>query len=139
MTELRKPDDRFPALPHQGANVMNAPQQDGSLLNDDLRASAKALRLALEPFLDVRPVMSISRLIAFLMVVENEGRTMTEYARDADVRTTVMVKELVRLSSRLINDQPGPGLLERRRDAVNVTEKGRALLDRIGKLERHDD
>ena len=48
-----------------------------------------------------------------------------------------MVNELIRLSSRLINDQPGPDLLERRQDphdprimAVNLTQKGRALLAR---------
>ena len=48
-----------------------------------------------------------------------------------------MVNELIRLSSKLINDQPGPDLLERRHDphdprimAVNLTEKGRALLAR---------
>ena len=48
-----------------------------------------------------------------------------------------MVNELIRLSSRLVNDQSGPDLLERRRDshdprimAVNLTEKGRALLAR---------
>ena len=50
---------------------------------------------------------------------------------------TVMVNELIRLSSRLVNDQPDPDLLERRHDphdprimAVNPTEKGRALLAR---------
>ena len=106
-------------------------------MNDDIRAKAKALRLALEPFRDVRPVMSINRLIAFLTVAESEGKSITEYAKDAGVSNTVMVNELIRLSSRLINDQPGPDLLERRQDlhdprimAVNLTEKGRALLAR---------
>ena len=42
-------------------------------MNDDIRAKAKALRLALEPFRDVRPVMSIDRLIAFLTVAESEA------------------------------------------------------------------
>ena len=53
------------------------------------------------------------------------------------VSNTVMVNELIRLSSRLVNDQPDPDLLERRHDphdprimAVNLTEKGRALLTR---------
>jgi DNA-binding MarR family transcriptional regulator len=125
---------------------MNAPQQDKSLLNDDLRASAKALRLALEPFCDLQRRMPIDRVIAFLTVVESEGKTITEYASDAGVSTTVMVNELVRLSSRLIRNQPGPDLLERHRNprdprimGVYVTEKGRALLNKIGKLERHDD
>ena len=76
-------------------------------MNDDIRAKAKALRLALEPFRDVRPVMSINRLIAFLMVAESEGKSITEYAQDAGVSNTVMVNELIRLSSRLTNDQPG--------------------------------
>jgi DNA-binding MarR family transcriptional regulator len=106
-------------------------------MSDDMRAKAKALRLALEPFRDVRPVMSINRLIAFLMVAESEGKTITEYAQDAAVSNTVMVNELIRLSSKLVNNQPGPGLLERRADphdprnmAVSLTEKGRALLAR---------
>ena len=106
-------------------------------MNDDIRAKAKALRLALESFRDVRPVMSINRLIAFLRVAESEGKTMTEYARDAGVSNTDMVNELVRLSSRLINNQLGPDLIERRSDphdprimAVNLTEKGRTLLAR---------
>ena len=106
-------------------------------MNDDFRAKAKALRLALEPFRDVRPVMSINRLIAFLRIAESEGKSITEYAQDAGVKNSLMVNELIRLSSRLINDQPGPDLLERRQDlhdprimAVNLTEKGRALLAR---------
>jgi DNA-binding MarR family transcriptional regulator len=106
-------------------------------MNDDIRAKAKALRLALEPFRDVRPVMSINRLIAFLRIAESEGKSITEYAQDAGVSNTVMVNELIRLSSKLINNQPGPDLLERRRDphdprimAVNLTQKGRALLAR---------
>src|SRR6516162_7258637 len=106
-------------------------------MNDDFRAKVKALRLALEPFRDVRPVMSINRLIAFLRIAESEGKSITEYAQDAGVSNTVMVNELIRLSSKLINDQRGPNLLERRRDphdsrimAVNLTEKGRALLVR---------
>jgi DNA-binding MarR family transcriptional regulator len=106
-------------------------------MNDNIRAKAKALRLALEPFRDVRPVMSINRLIAFLRIAESEGKSITEYAQDAGVSNTVMVNELIRLSSKLINDQRGPNLLERRRDphdsrimAVNLTEKGRALLVR---------
>ena len=85
----------------------------------------------------MRPVMSINRLIAFLRVAESEGKTMTEYARDAGVSNTDMVNELVRLSSRLINNQLGPDLIERRSDphdprimAVNLTQKGRALLAR---------
>jgi DNA-binding MarR family transcriptional regulator len=106
-------------------------------MNEDMRAQAKALRLALEPFRDVRPAMSINRLIAFLMVAESEGRSISEYARDAGVSNAVMVQELIRLSSKLINNQPGPDLLERRADAhdprimaVNLTGKGRALLAR---------
>ena len=43
-------------------------------MNDDIRPKAKALRLALESFRDVRPVMSINRLIAFLRVAESEAR-----------------------------------------------------------------
>ena len=106
-------------------------------MNDDIRAKAKALRLALEPFRDVRPVMSINRLIAFLRIAESEGKSITEYAQDAGVKNSLMVNELIRLSLKLINDQRGPNLLERRRDphdprimAVNLTEKGRALLTR---------
>jgi DNA-binding MarR family transcriptional regulator len=106
-------------------------------MNDDIRAKAKALRLALEPFRDVRPVMSINRLIAFLRIAESEGKSITEYAQDAGVSNTAMVNELIRLSSKLIHDQRGPDLLERRGDpndprimAVNLTEKGRALLAR---------
>ena len=106
-------------------------------MNDDIRAKAKALRLALEPFRDVRPVMSINRLIAFLRIAESEGKSITEYAQDAGVSNTVMVNELIRLSSKLVNNQPGPDLLGRRADphdprimAVNLTQKGRALLAR---------
>ena len=106
-------------------------------MNDDIRAKAKALRLALEPFRDVRPVMSINRVIAFLRIAESEGKSITEYAQDAGVSNTVMVNELIRLSSKLIRNQPGPDLLERRSDphdprtmAVNLTEKGRVLLAR---------
>jgi len=106
-------------------------------MNDDIRAKAKALRLALEPFRDVRPVMSINRLIAFLRIAESEGKSITEYAQDAGVKNSVLVSELIRLSSKLINDQPGPDLVERRQDphdprimAVNLTDKGRALLAR---------
>jgi len=93
--------------------------------------------LALEAFRDVRPVISVNRLIAFLRIAESEGKSITEYAQDAGASNTVMVNELIRLSSKLSNDQPGPDLVERRQDphdprimAVNLTEKGRALLAR---------
>jgi DNA-binding MarR family transcriptional regulator len=119
---------------HQPARSLASMEES---MNDDIRAQAKALRLALEPFRDVRPVMSINRLIAFLIVAESEGKSITEYARDAGVSNAVMVQELIRLSSRLVNNQPGPDLLERRADAhdprtmaVNLTGKGRALLAR---------
>ena len=126
--------------PRPGIRIIELARSPASMeerMNDDFRAKAKALRLALEPFRDVRPVMSINRLIAFLRIAESEGKSITEYAQDAGVKNSLMVNELIRLSSRLINDQPGPDLLERRQDlhdprimAVNLTEKGRALLAR---------
>ena len=126
--------------PRPGIRIIELARSPASMeerMNDDIRAKAKALRLALEPFRDVRPVMSINRLIAFLRIAESEGKSITEYAQDAGVKNSLMVNELIRLSSRLINDQPGPDLLERRQDphdprimAVNLTEKGRALLAR---------
>ena len=126
--------------PRPGIRIIELARSPASMeerMNDDFRAKAKTLRLALEPFRDVRPVMSINRLIAFLRIAESEGKSITEYAQDAGVKNSLMVNELIRLSSRLINDQPGPDLLERRQDphdprimAVNLTQKGRALLAR---------
>ena len=109
-----------------------------SLLSDDVRQAAKALRLALEPFVELNPNIPASYIITFLTVAEKEGRPVSEYANEVGMFKAVMTRHLLDLGERNRHGDEGMNVIEQRRDRVDlrinrsfINEKGAALLSKV--------
>jgi DNA-binding MarR family transcriptional regulator len=109
-----------------------------SLLSDEVRQAAKALRLALEPFVALNPTMPASYIISFLTVAEKEGRAVSEYANEVGLYKAVMTRHLLDLGERDRRGGEGMMIIEQRRDKKDlrinrsfVNEKGAALLSKV--------
>jgi len=112
-----------------------------SLLSDDTRQAAKALRLALEPFVALNPTIPASYIISFLTVAEKEGRPVGEYANEVCIYKAVMTRHLLDLGERDRDGGEGMNIIEQRRDKqdlrVNrtfINEKGAALLSTVRRV-----
>jgi DNA-binding MarR family transcriptional regulator len=109
-----------------------------SHLSDETRQAAKALRLALEPFVALNPTIPASYIISFLTVAENEGQPVNEYAKEVGVYKAVMTRHLLDLGERDRRGEEGMNVLEQKRDKQDlrinrtfVNEKGAALLSKV--------
>jgi DNA-binding MarR family transcriptional regulator len=109
-----------------------------SLLSDETRQAAKALRLAIEPFVELNPTIPASYIISFLTVAEKEGRPVSEYANEVGVYKAVMTRHLLDLGERDRRGEEGMNIVEQKRDRkdlrVNrsfISEKGANLLSRV--------
>jgi DNA-binding MarR family transcriptional regulator len=109
-----------------------------SLLSDETRQAAKALRLALEPFVALNPTMPASYIISFLSVAEKEGRPVSEYANEVGLFKAVMTRHLLDLGERDRRGEEGMNIIEQRRDRKDlrinrsfISEKGAALLSKV--------
>lgn len=123
---------------HIGGAVNKTPIGYKSLLSDETRQAAKALRLALEPFVALNPTIPASYIISFLTVAENEGQPVSEYAREVGVYKAVMTRHLLDLGERDRRGEEGMNIVEQKRDKVDlrinrsfVNEKGAALLSKV--------
>jgi hypothetical protein len=109
-----------------------------SLLSDEARQAAKALRLALEPFVQLNPNIPASYIISFLTVAEKEGRPVSEYANEVGMLKAVMTRHLLDLGERDRHGGEGMNVIEQRRDRVDlrinrsfINEKGATLLSKV--------
>jgi hypothetical protein len=109
-----------------------------SLLSDDVRQAARALRLAIEPFVELNPNIPASYIISFLTVAEKEGRPVSEYANDVGMFKAVMTRHLLDLGARDRHGGEGMNVIEQKRDRVDlrinrsfINEKGAALLSKV--------
>jgi DNA-binding MarR family transcriptional regulator len=109
-----------------------------SLLSDDARQAAKALRLALEPFVDLNPNIPASYIISFLTVAEKEGRPVSGYATEVGLLKPVMTRHLLDLGERDRHGGEGMNVIEQRRDRQDlriirsfISEKGATLLSKV--------
>jgi hypothetical protein len=116
----------------------NTPVGYKSLVSDDVRQAAKALRLALEPFVAMNPTMPASYIVSFLAVAEKEGLPVNEYAKEAGVYKAVMTRHLLDLGHRDRKGEEGMNIIEQRRDTKDlrinrsfVSEKGATLLSKV--------
>jgi hypothetical protein len=75
--------------------------------------AAKALRRALEPFVELYPTMPVSYAISFLAVAEKEGRPVNEYASEVGVNKAVMTRHLLDLGERDRHGGEGMGIHRR--------------------------
>jgi DNA-binding MarR family transcriptional regulator len=112
-----------------------------SLMTPQREATAKALFLALEPFVKVNPNMSMQNFMTFLRVASGEGRGVTEYANDAQVWKTVMTRHLLDLGDRDRHGDDGLDFItqvhDRKDKRINrawVAHKGAAFLDSAHKV-----
>jgi DNA-binding MarR family transcriptional regulator len=118
--------------------AVNIPAGYKSHLTDEVRQAAKALRLALEPFVALNPTIPASYIISFLAVAEKEGRPVNEYATELGVYKAVMTRHLLDLGERDRRGEEGMNVIEQRRDKVDlrinrsfISEKGAALLSKV--------
>ena len=109
-----------------------------SLLSDETRQAAKALRLAIEPFVALNPNIPASYIISFLTVAEKEGLPVNEYAKEVGLLKAVMTRHLLDLGERDRHGGEGLNIVEQKRDRqdlrVNrtfISEKGAALLSKV--------
>ena len=109
-----------------------------SLLSDEARQAAKALRLAIEPFVQLNPTIPASYIISFLTVAEKEGRPVSEYANEVGMLKAVMTRHLLDLGERDRHGNEGMNVIEQRRDRQDlrinrsfINEKGAALLSKV--------
>jgi DNA-binding MarR family transcriptional regulator len=109
-----------------------------SLLSDEVRQAAKALRLALEPFVALNPNIPASYIVSFLAVAEKEGRPVGEYANEVGLFKAVMTRHLLDLGERDRHGGEGLNIIEQKRDRQDlrinrtfISEKGAALLSKV--------
>ena len=106
------------------------------------RASdARRLLLAIRPLADVRSPMPLSYLKTFLLVASEEGRGVSEIARDfgiAHERRRIMTRFIQNLTKKPRKLHRGLDLLEvrphptiKRKKAIFLSDKGRDLLAKM--------
>lgn len=107
-------------------------------LSDEEKAYVRALMLALEPFRDIRTTMPLQYVYTFLQIAVDEGKTATEYAKNAGVSVTVMTRHMLDIGDRNRAQEEGFGLITHDRDPndlrrhhARVTPIGKALIRRI--------
>lgn len=101
-------------------------------------ALARALLSTTDPWFELRNDMPAQYIRTFLMVAAEEGLGVGDYARKAGVAKSVMSRHVLDLGDFNRKREPGFELLEqhvdimeRRRHAIYLTPKGRALLERM--------
>jgi DNA-binding MarR family transcriptional regulator len=107
-------------------------------LSDIDRKAARTALSILEPFRAIRGTMPLQYVAAFLLVAEEEGLGVGDYARRAGVSVSVMSRHLLDIGERNRNMEQGFGLvtyranpMELRKHEYMLTDKGRALLHQI--------
>jgi hypothetical protein len=102
---------------------------------------ARRLLLAIKPLADVRSPMPLSYLKTFLLVASEEGRGVSEIARDfgiAHERRRIMTRFIQNLTKKPRKLHRGLDLLEvrahptiKRKKAIFLSTKGRNLLSKM--------
>lgn len=107
-------------------------------LTEDESKSVKAILGAHEPFRALRSTMPLQYITAFLLVAEEEGLGVVDYAKRAGVSTSVMSRHLLDIGERDRYMEEGFGLvtsranpMELRKHEFYLTDKGRALVHQI--------
>lgn len=107
-------------------------------LSEEDRKSVHGLLGALEPFRSLRQTMPLQYVTAFLLVAEEEGMGVGDYAKRAGVSVSVMSRHLLDIGERNRDMEAGFGLvtyrsnpMELRKHEYFLTDKGRATLHKI--------
>lgn len=105
-------------------------------LSEEEKAFARSLRLALEPFRNIRPTMPLQYLHTFLLVCEYEGKGVGEYATMSEVAPTVMTRHLLDIGDRNRSREDGFGLITQERSTFDL-RKHYARVTSFGKATLH--
>jgi DNA-binding MarR family transcriptional regulator len=107
-------------------------------LSDGEKKAVRSLMGALEPFKALRSTMPLQYVTAFLLVAQEEGLGVGDYAERAGVSVSVMSRHLLDIGERNRSMEDGFGLvtyranpMELRKHEYALTEKGRALAHSI--------
>lgn len=107
-------------------------------LPDEDLAAVKGMLGAIEPFRALRATMPAQYVVSFLLVAEEEGLGVGDYAKRAGVSMSVMSRHLLDVGERDRKGGKGFGLvtyrsnpMELRKHEYMLTDKGRALLHKI--------
>jgi DNA-binding MarR family transcriptional regulator len=117
---------------------MRAAKDFKPTLDEEARAAARTLRLAIEPFIALKPGMPMSYFRTFLLVAEEEGLGVNDYAGKVESSPTVMTRNLLDIGDRNRLREEGLGLITQERDLFDlrrhnakVTPKGKALMHKM--------
>ena len=106
-------------------------------LSEDDRDAVKRLLNCLDVFKSLRGTMPLQYVMAFLLVAEEEGLGVIDYAKRAGVSVSVMSRHLLDIGDRNRHMAEGFGLvthranpMELRKHEYFLTEKGRQILHR---------
>lgn len=112
-------------------------------LSADMQQQMQLVSLVLDEFKKLRKDMPLSHAICFLMVAEEEGLTVSQYADKAKVGQTVMTRWLFDIGSHSRTRDPGLGLVQQRSDPNDLrkhqtflTDKGRQLAHSLARVLR---
>lgn len=107
-------------------------------LPEEDQAAVKGMLGAVEPFRALRATMPLQYVVAFLLVAEEEGLGVGDYAKRAGVSISVMSRHLLDIGERNRDGTAGFGLvtyrsnpLELRKHEYMLADKGRALLHKL--------
>jgi DNA-binding MarR family transcriptional regulator len=110
----------------------------GQSLADDKRQAARSLLTAFEPFRELRATMPLQYVTAFLLVANEEGLGVGDYAKRAGISVATMSRHLLDIGERNRHMEPGFGLvqyranpMELRKHEYTLTDKGRALAHKL--------
>lgn len=138
---LTKPENGIIKPPgvNGGSSGMAKSTQRQSLPEQD-RKTARALLQATQPFRDLRATMPLQYVTTFLLVCEEEGLSVGDYAERAGVSKSVMSRHILDIGDRDRYMEEGFGLvttrsdpLELRKKQVLLTDKGRALAHKLSR------
>jgi hypothetical protein len=103
-----------------------------SLLSDEARQAAKALRLAIEPFVELSPTIPASYIVSFLAVAEKEGRPVSKYANEVGIYKAVMTRHLLDLGERDRHGGEGMKVIDQRRDKQDLRVNRSFINEKVG-------
>ena len=107
-------------------------------LSDADKKTVRNLLDALSSFRDIRKTIPLQYVTAFLLVANEEGLGVGDYAQRAGVGVSVMSRHLLDIGERNRHMAEGFGLVtyqanpfELRKHEYTLTDKGRALVNKL--------
>ena len=127
-----------------GLNPRGTPMpQTRILMSEDDKRDAAVMYAMLVPWQELATTMPLQYVMSFLLVAQNEGKGVGDYAEQAGVSSSVMSRHLLDIGARNRHMEPGWGLvdyrpnpLELRKHEYWLTPKGKALFQKMQRTSR---